>query len=162
MQASKRLAARIAAALGRSTSATTQGRRHPAMHFSKARASALILTTSVALAVGAGSASAFEDTYCGQLTTPAHGSCWYSTGHPSGNHSWTSNHATYGGPMPFQNCAAIGYFPKNTIVSTCPTNNRDVFIAYCGSPTTPNKDAGVGNSDGYNKTIQGRALTGGC
>jgi hypothetical protein len=122
----------------------------------------IALAAVVGLAAGAPGSQAFTDTYCGSLVTAAHGSCWYSREHPSGNHSWTSNHARYSGPTPFQNCAAIGFFPKQTIVSTCPSNKADTFISYCGSPTVANKDAGVGNSDGYGKFIQGSAATGGC
>jgi hypothetical protein len=48
---------------------------------------------------------------------------------------------------------------------TCSPNQSvgyDAFTSYCGSPTTANKDAGVGNTDNNQHTIGGYAVTGGC
>jgi hypothetical protein len=117
---------------------------------------------AAALIAAPSAPAVFERSYCGQVYTPAHGSCWYSE-RVGGAHSWTNNRATYGGGGSFKICAALGYYPKDTIVSRCENfNTTVVFVTYCGSPTTANKDAGVGNTDNSRHTIQGHARTGGC
>lgn len=118
----------------------------------------ITIAVAAAGALAVSSPSSPAETYCGSTTTPANGNCWFSDSHSSGR-AFTVAYTQYSGPTPYENCARLGYFPRQTQVWNCQSNNSTVQTGWC---TGGIKDAAVGNKDNYGKILQGTAYTGTC